>query len=460
MSGKRFKNASEMISHLRKEFDLPEEKVDAEEEARIKRETEARRKRMEAAGTEENYVKMFNRDPWTDQWLGSGPEPPMPFLEDNAKKVNKAIRERTERESEEWRSKYMKPVKSVALPKIKESKAVRKARKKRKKQEDRAVRQEKYEVAYWFLEEFLKPKYAQEIYFEYADRFEEMVDYCYWFATQWVSELTYDKKDRFISKDDIGYVMDYHQKERDETVCDVGGMKFKRLEEAERYRRHYDIDIRSNQIPDIPDEYWNEFDKWCKSNPIKKFKKKAKNIGWGISPVALRRASFLKKINKRNKGFRKNMMLHDPITGASFVSEKKMKETIRKRLNQYDKQRAEFIKLLDKMVDDGKISEDMAINWMEDTKEARDRVKKRYKGMEERVAYARKEAKKVEAHEKKLKAARKDWYKRFGDDIDKPYKLEIDGEEVTIKKISERLYSMDRKNSTHYAESMKSLLLD
>ena len=78
--------AHELIMKLRKEFDIPEEPISEEDAERERREREARAKRMELAETEEGYVKMFNRDPWTDEWLGPGPEPPMPFLEDDLPK--------------------------------------------------------------------------------------------------------------------------------------------------------------------------------------------------------------------------------------------------------------------------------------------------------------------------------------------------------------------------------------
>lgn len=96
------------IQNLRKEFGIKENPETPEEYARRKKEEAARQKRMDLAGTDDNYVKMFQRDPYTDEWLGDGPEPPMPFLEDelDEEEQKKAMDERKKAEAAEKEKLY------------------------------------------------------------------------------------------------------------------------------------------------------------------------------------------------------------------------------------------------------------------------------------------------------------------------------------------------------------------
>lgn len=448
------RDSHEWIQEMRREFGITEDESSPEELERERVEREARMKRVEEAGTIENYVKLYNRDYWTDRWLGPGPEPPMPYLEEMSKKDQKKLKKA---EHEEWKNKYLRPVDTYRFEPEKESKEVRKLRKKRKKQESAADRQKKYDLAYWFLEVFLKPKFAQEIYTKFAGQFEDMVDYCCEYAIQWATYMTYDPENHDLSIDDVFERMEARREERDEVVQDIGGLKFKRLAVAERKKRYYEVDLTEDSYPDIPDEYWEEYSKWCDEHPLKKYKKKAKKLGWGISAAGVRRAEFIKKINKRNKGFRKRMMLHDPLTGSSFVSEKKMNDHIKKQLKKYDEKRQEFADMLDKMVERGEISEDMAIDWMGNTKEARDRVAKRYKLMRSRIKDTHDIMEKRASHKRKVDEARRDWFKKFGGKIsDTPFKVDFDGETNIIQNIGKNgkdLYRIVGDGYTMYSES-------
>lgn len=449
------RSAHDIINDLREEFGF--ERDDSEDSEIEKAERRARMKRIEEAGTIENYVKLFNRDYWTDEWLGPGPEEPMPYLDLSPKDMKKL----EEINRAEWREKYIKQVDTYVLPnEPKESKAIRKARKARKQMETKLERQPKYDVAYWLLESFLRPEEAWKIYSKFAGRFEEMIDFCYEYALSWAQGMTYNDEDRNHTMAEAVDRIHYQQQEDGEVVMDVDGLKFKHIEVAERKKRYYEVDLTKNSYPDIPDEYWKEFCKWSEDHPLSEFRKKAKKLGWGVSAAGLRRAKFLKMINKRNKGFRKRMMLHDPVTGASFVSEKKMKEHINKQLKVYDKRRAEFIKILDEMVAKNEISEEMAIGWMGDTKEARDRVEKRYRRLEKMVKKNQKEDEKREAHEKKVEKERRSWYKKFGGEITKPFSVEIDGELITVERIdtdknSRPIYKTTRATGTEYSESLE-----
>lgn len=465
------RSASEYIAHLRKEFDIPEpDKMSKEELEQERREKEARHKRLLAAGTEEGYVKMFNRDPWTDEWLGPGPEPPMPFLEDSLseKKQASVIDKRKKKEHDEWAKRIMPTVPNVKMPEIKETKAIRKARAKRDKETNKAERQVMYDVAYWLLNDFLDQKSAMEIYTQFADDFEGMVDYCYEFATEWAQYMTYEPEDKDLSIREFQERLAGRQQDREEVVENIGGMKFKRREVADRHKRWYEVDLTTDPFPDIPDEYWDEFCKWSKDHPIDEFRKKAKKMGWGVSPAGLRRAKFLKHINKRNKGFRKNLMLHDPITGASFVSEKKMKEHFERQMKNFEKQRHEFAKMIDGMVERGELSKDAALNMIGSTEEAKDRITKRYREITKRARNNEKEIKKRLDHDKQVKKARAEWFKKFGysiDDAQKPFTIEAAGEKLTVEVIQpkrpggKKLYKVDRPGrGTDIAEDVESFM--
>lgn len=432
------RSAHDKINDIREALGM--ERDDTVDPDVVIKEREARHKRYLKAGTEENYVKLYNRNPITDEWLGPGPDPgtPLEFLDltpeeqEELDKINK----------QDWEDKYIKKdVPRYVLPVEKETKAIKKARKERIKAEEQAARQEKYDIAYWALNSFFIPEESERIRREYVGRMEEMVDFLYEYVTEWAKYCTWTPGDgsRDIPIEEISRRMEVRQIEESEVVLDVDGMKFKRLEVAERKKRYYEVDLYTNSFPDIPDEYWDEFDKWADKHPIKEFKKKAKKMGWGISAMGVRRATFLKKINKRNKKFRKNMLLHDPITGMSFVSEKKMKEHMEKQMKIYDKRRKEFAALLDEMVAKNEISEDLAIDWLGDSEEARERIKKRQKHEMEVARRAQKRKKEFEAqerHEKKVQEERAKWYKKFGGDINEPLKFCWDNEEITVEKIS------------------------
>lgn len=425
----------ERIQRLRNQLGIPEERTTKDEDDYERRYRKARAKRVEEAGYIDRYVELYNRDYWTDEWLGPGPDPGLPYMEDAPKSAKVSDQELERRE---WTKNYVpKKVPNLQFS-AKEPKAVRKARKKRKQAEITAARQADYDLAYWFLECYLKRKYADQLYDQYANDVEGLVDYVSSYARSWFAYVNRDT--RPLTAEEV--MAD--RADPDEEVVDIGGMKFHKLERAERKRRHYITNIREDRCPDIPDEYWDEFEEWCKDHPLKKYRKKAKALGLGSHTGAmdLRRIQFLKKINKRNRGFHKSIMksglnMFDPVTGQSFVSEKKMKSYMEKRMKRYDRKRAEFVTLLDGMVKSGEISEDMAIGWMGDSDEARQRVKARYKDLKSRVKDTK--SKYGPDHTKKYMKQRDAWFKKFGADPDAPpFTVTFDGEETEIRNIAKK----------------------
>ena len=408
------KSAHEKIMELREQFGIPEDDTPEEEDKYFEAKRQAARKRMEIAGTEENYVKMFNRDPWTDRWLGPGPEPPDEFMDYTDKAIRKM--EKIHNDNIEWKKKYIPEVTTIHLPKeAKESKKVKKLRKKRQKAEDKQSRQVKYDIAYWWLECFLTKDEANRMYYKYAGRLEELVDACYDWYVYWKTYMCHDEDNKLTSKEMYERLQIKYEDEST-TVENVGGLKFKRREVAEGYRREYNVDPFKVKCPDIPDEYWAEYEAWSDKHPLKEFKKKAKKYP-NMTAMGMRRITFLKQINKKNKSWQKNLMLHDPITGSSFVSEKKMKAALEKQLKKYDEKRKDFVKLLDGLVKDGQISEGMANGWMGDTKLVRDRIRKQWEAEYERAKIRQKHQRKRYEHQKKTYEARKKWFKKHGGDI-------------------------------------------
>lgn len=405
----------EKIMKLRQDLDIPEEKSDPEEDRVWEKMRQLRLKRMETVDTDAEYMKKYNREPYTDKWLGPGIDPDLAIVtksKEEAKKLHK-------QSINEWRAKYTPNVNTIHLAAEKpESKKIRKLRKKRKDHENREKRQEQYELAYWYLEEFLIPEKSAELYDKYAGRLELLVDRCCELAISWQRDMANPKK--HLTPEQAYLYNQQKLKRNSEVVYRDGPFEFKRIQTSEAFRKKIDIDPVLNPIPDIPDAYWDEFLKWSDEEPLSKYKKMAKKYNGRVSVITLRRCAFLKKVNKRNRGWRKSMMLHDPITGAAFVSEKKMKENIQKQMHKYDKKRQEMVAMLDKMVAKGEVSEDYANHIMGDTKLVRDRVKKRYNEAYKRNMFHYEEQKKEAERQERLYKARKKWYEKNGVKIDDP----------------------------------------
>lgn len=442
MATKR-KSGHDHIMELRKEFDIPEEETSPEEDARWEKERLARRKRMEIAVTEENYVKLFNRDPWNDRWLGDPADEPDILSTESYQTAPRKNKEQSAKKKrtlshDEWRAKYIRPVKTLYLPAEKEeSKKVKKMRKKRKSLEEKEAVQNKIDIAYWWLETMLNKEYAEELYYKYRNDLDALVDLCYNWAVNWAEDMTWDDGDRDIPIAEMYDRMQQRIQDTSEIVEDVGGLRFKRRDVVEKHRREYNTNPFENPFPEIPDEYWDEFCEWCKDEPLKKYKKKANRyLNRKLSPSGLRRIKFLKKVNKRNKSWRKNLMLHDPITGASFISEKKMKNHIHAQLKKFDQQRKQLVNMLDHMVAEGQISEDYANHMMGDTQLVRDRVRKRWEEEYARMRVRHKEEVKRYKHQKKTYEARKKWYEKHGGSLGElPAIFTADGKEIRVKTI-------------------------
>ena len=456
--------AHETIMKLRKELNIPEEKISYKEAERERRELEARAKRLELAETDENYVKLFNRDPWTDKWLGPGPEEPMPFLEDYLPKSEqkKAIEDRLKREHEEFIEKMglnnKLPRKKLDEPK--ESKKTRKLRERLKKE---IITKKAYQQAEWFLHEYAAPWYKSAIIAKCCYDVDTVVAYC----NDQIEALEYLHQYEELNKNDTRTLdeklaaIEERKKDRMLGIEEHDGIKWKPVNVAYSNKKEIEININAG-IPDIPDDHWEEYTKWEKDKPLKKFKKKATK--WGCSTITARRVVFLKMINKRNRKWQKSAIMTDPLTGMAFLSEKKMKKYNNQQIKRFAKQRKEYAEYVQKMVDKGYISEDYVITYLGDDKKAIDRVKQRYKQIEDRAKAEAKKHRRDEAHKRKRDKERIEWFKKYGydvQDIDKPFEIHADGETLTLRPIisgKNKIWALDQNGSTRYEEKLENFM--
>ena len=456
--------AHEMIMKLRKKLDIPEEPISKEDEDRERREHLARAKRMELAGTEENYVKMFNRDPWTDQWLGPGPEEPMPFLEDHLskKKANKAIIERLQRESIEFLNKICihdkLPRKSLPKEKVQVKEY---SDKKKSKKKDKYTKEE-YQKANWFLQEYAAPWYKDKIHRE-CKTVEDLMDRCLEEVEVYeqLAEYTRQRKANKQSSKELAEAAFQRVRDEERGIVDDAGLRWEPVDVAYADKKEVDISV-GHGIVDIPDEHWEAFSKWERKHPLKDYKEKARN--WRCTDISARRIVFLKKVNKKNKKFRKDLVYRDPLTGMAFLSEKKMKKENKKQIARFAKQRRQYAKYVQDMVDKGYLSEDYMVTFLGDDEKAIERVKKRYRDVENRAKEEAKKHKEEEEHKKKRDKERIAWFRKFGYDVqnvDKPFEIIADGEILTFRPChtaNQRLWALDQKGSTIYSEKIESFM--
>lgn len=153
-----------------------------------------------------------------------------------------------------------------------------KKNKKQAKKEKKQRKYQRYQLANWYLNKYLKPEYANSI-FEAFDDFEDMVEYACTMAYDHIQNCTYEKSDR---------------KTWDEWVVE----KKERLVEEEYRNVDYPLGcdrtqtigrpvVYLNESDEIPEYYWDEFERYCKKHPIKKHR-----------DLKERRTKFIKKINK------------------------------------------------------------------------------------------------------------------------------------------------------------------
>ena len=373
------------IDNLRKEFGIKANPESPEEYARRKKEEEARHKRMEAAGTEDNYVKMFQRDPYTDEWLGDGPEPPMPFLEDELEEEEQqtAMDERKAREAEEKEKLYamrrpilhIKPAlsKKEAKQVKKEAEKLQKMSKKKRKKLERIrnakdaerhnadhMWQEKCDWTYWLLFEFLKRKFACELVENWIDRkltFDEMVQEGYDKAMYFVHSTNCVTDHRVPEKKAFKLLVKQKKQakyDRKHGIFEAHGLKWQSLPDLEGWSQvaAYPCDPLDGEEHEVPAVHKVAWKKWKKDHPVKEFEKKARKLG--VMAADLRICTFIKMMNKKTRKTRRAIIetsKNDGTFCGSLVTETMCldKKEYKKEKKREDKKIRKFRKWREKL---------------------------------------------------------------------------------------------------------------
>ena len=273
----------------------------------------------------------------------------------------------------------------------------KKEQKHREEVRNKIQKQERYDLAYWFLETWCAKPFADWICREHPD-LDDLVDFCCDYAESWAKFMTHDRRE--ISEEEVLAKMREEDEEEGQVVMNVGGMKFKPLNQVYSYKREFDTEKEF----DIPDQYWDEFGEYCKKHPLKH----------GVKDINKRRAKFLKSLNKRNKKFRKNMLLLDPYTGMSMMSEKKMTKRLHKIVEENKKRTKEFTKYLEGLVEKGYMSEDMMNNFIDRSEDIIDHAKDKLEDAKESRKRWEKYKKEEEQHHKDYEKRRAAWFKKYG----------------------------------------------
>ena len=151
--------------------------------------------------------------------------------------------------------------------------------KKEKKKQKKQLRKKQYKLAWWYLNDYLRPCFAQEIYDQFDD-VEELTDYACKEALMIIENFRYDPKDRLTW---------------DQWVKKEEARMEREVISKKAYMKGIDLDnapgrpiIYINENADIPEIYWPAFELYCDEHPIKNNKQAKK-----------RRIKFIKMVNKQ-----------------------------------------------------------------------------------------------------------------------------------------------------------------
>lgn len=186
-------------------------------------------------------------------------------------------------------------------------------------------------IAHWYLEKYLKPKYAQEIYMRFP-KFKDLVNYAYEQAMALVQLSTF------------------------ETERDVPPEEM--------------IPVTPMDELDIPETQWKEFSHYCKSHPLK-----------GPQDVFKRRKKFKKyRYKKRGKYYsRKRMRMYDPLFAMTVVNEKEMIKNLNRISKENELRVQKFHEMLDSLVSDRSVGSSILEKFDKQTKEIMSRQRARVK---------------------------------------------------------------------------------
>ena len=199
--------------------------------------------------------------------------------------------------------------------------------------EEKSKKRQKYRIAYWYLEKYLKRSEARKIYEEYMD-FKELVNHAYELAMNLVQLQS------FVLDEDPDA----------ETL----------IEELEGPKPDGKFDI--------PKALEKEFDEYAKKHPIKK-----------ASEIIPRRKRFRKHRRKRRKLLysKKRMRIYDPLFANSTLDAKQMYNDL-KRIGRENEIRVQkFKEMMESLIQDKSVGSEAMKMFDKRTKVIMDQHRKR-----------------------------------------------------------------------------------
>lgn len=216
----------------------------------------------------------------------------------------------------------------VELPTFHEK--VTKKEKMRREMERPGNKQRKYMIAHWYLEEYLDPEYAYDVYRKHLI-FKDLVEYAYERAMGIIQLGTY------ITNNDLDPLEAFPDPPDDEL--------------------------------DIPEIQWNEFDAYCKKHPLK----------GGAKDIFNRRKRFKKYLRKRRGRYysKRRMRMYDPLFAMTVVDEKEMLKNLERITRENELRVKRFHEMLDSLVTDKSIGAEAMKKFDKQTKDIMTQHRKR-----------------------------------------------------------------------------------
>lgn len=244
----------------------------------------------------------------------------------------------TRRELKEAVKEVARP-REVKLPVFHEKRT--KQDKLRDKLEKKGKKQRRYEIAYWYLEEFLDPSRAWfEYYMVYSD-FKELIQHAYDDGIGTIQIMTY------VVETDIDPFTIFPDPPEDEL--------------------------------DIPEIHWKEFEQYCKTHPLR----------GGAKDIFPRRERFKKYLRKKRGRYynKKRMRMYDPLFAMTVVDEKEVVKNLERITRENEIRVKKFHEMLDSLVEDKSIGSLAMKKFDKQTDEILKRHRKRLKSFMDQMGH-------------------------------------------------------------------------
>lgn len=197
--------------------------------------------------------------------------------------------------------------------------------KKVQKRERKQLQNEKYKIANWYLNVYLKKPYSNKVYSEHLD-FDDLINYCY----DQVMQLRQLNTERHIMS-----LSELSKVEQDDTL-------------------------------DISSVDWKAYKIYCKEHPI-----------FDSSDIVERRNKFTsKKYKKKKEYYKKGLMLYDPLFRDCKLNEKRMIKNLERISAENEKRCQEFHAMMERLVGNKSTDSEALKRFDDHTKSVQKQVKK------------------------------------------------------------------------------------